>query len=168
MASDSSRSFARSASDRIKSILAYWDRIRANRPMPMRTDFDPLDIPQHLSGILLLDVEGCDADGNGIYRYRVVGTEEVRNRGYNPTGRLVQEGCYGASLENALADYNFICQHRSFLYQPIEYRTERNLTVREQSILLPLSEDGENVTQILVYSHREADRPIPKKGGSFL
>jgi len=129
--------------------------------MPARADFDPIDIPSHLPGILLLDVEGEDADGNGIYRYRVVGTEEVRNRGHNPTGKLVQEGFFGASLTDVLADYNFIYRNRTFLFQPVDFCTEANLRVQEQSILLPFSEDRRNVSQIMVYSHRDTEDRLP-------
>ena len=157
MSSNGNRSFLQNTSDKIRAVFQYWDRIRAGRPMPRRGDFDPLEIPKALPGIILIDVEGSDPDGHGIYRYRVVGSDEVRNRGHDPTGRLVREGYFGGTLENVLKDYDYIRENRTFLYQPLDFVTEDFRRIREQSILLPFSEDGITVSQILVYSHRDEE-----------
>ena len=74
---------------------------------------------------------------------------------YNPTGKLVPEGFFGGSLSDVLEDYDYIRDNRTFLYQPLAFVTEDFREIREQSILLPFSEDGETVSQILVYSHRD-------------
>jgi hypothetical protein len=126
--------------------------------MPRRQDFNPAGVPRHLPGVLLIDVEGIEDDGDGdtigIYRYRVVGSNEVSNRGHNPTGKLVSEGYFADSLEDALRSYEIVRRSKSFLYEPLQFVTEDHLTIDEYSILLPFSEDGETVTQILVYSER--------------
>lgn len=131
--------------------------------MPQRRDFDPADVPRHLPGILLIDVEGITDDGAGetvgIYRYRVVGSQEVANRGHNPTGKLVFEGYFAGSLEDALRSYEIVRRSKSFLYEPMQFITDDHLTIDEYSILLPFSEDGETVSQILVYSERREKRP---------
>lgn len=122
--------------------------------MPRRRDIDPTDFPKHLPGILLLDVEDVDADGHARYRYRVVGTQEVRNRGHDPTGRHVDEVLGGPSLEEALESYDLVHRERTFLYDPIAFKDDRGVWIDELSILLPLSEDSKNVSQILVYSEQ--------------
>lgn len=131
--------------------------------MPQRRDFDPADVPRHLPGILLIDVEGITDDGAGetvgIYRSRVVGSQEVANRGHNPTGKLVFEGYFAGSLEDALRSYEIVRRSKSFLYEPMQFITDDHLTIDEYSILLPFSEDGETVSQILVYSERREKRP---------
>ena len=120
--------------------------------MPRRADFQPEAVPRHLSGMLLVDVEGIDDEGIGIYRYRVVGTDEVRLRGHDPTGKLVQDGFFWSSLDEALATYESIRTSRSFLYEVAEFVSPEGRWRSEYGILLPFSEDGENVSQILVYS----------------
>lgn len=126
--------------------------------MPQRKDFDPTDVPRHLPGILLIDVEGTTPSGEGIFRYRVVGSEEVHNRGHDPTGKLVEDGYFGGSMDEVLSAYNYIRENRTFLYQPLDFVTSNHLRIQEESILLPFSEDGEQVSQILVYSHRDEQK----------
>src|SRR3546814_20061378 len=71
--------------------------------MPRRAGFRPEAVPRHLPAILLIDVEGLDEAGIGIYRYRVVGTASVRLRGRDPTGKLVREAFFWSSAEEAIA-----------------------------------------------------------------
>jgi hypothetical protein len=154
--------FLNDTSPRIREIFEYWDGLRRGRDMPQRRDFDPADVPRHLPGILLIDVEGITDDGAGetvgIYRYRVVGSQEVANRGHNPTGKLVVEGYFAGSLEDALRSYEIVRRSKSFLYEPMQFVTDDHLTIDEYSILLPFSEDGETVSQILVFSERREKR----------
>jgi len=138
----------------VAQIFHYWDARRGNRRMPCRADLDPVDIPRLLAGILLIDVEGVDDDGIGIYRYRVVGTREVQSRGHDPTGRLVVEGYFAETLQEAIATYELVRRDGCFLFEPLRFWSEDKHWVDEDSIALPLSEDGETVTQILVYSEQ--------------
>lgn len=113
-----------------------------------------MDLPRHLPGILLIDVEGVRPDGTGIYRYRVVGGNEVANRGHNPTGLLVEEGFYAESLEDALAHYEAVRTVKRPIYERVIFLDDKDRPVHEDSILVPFSEDGTTVTQILVYSEQ--------------
>ena len=128
--------------------------------MPRRCDIDPLDFPRHLPGILLVDVEGEDANGCGIFRYRVVGTAEVELRGHDPTGRLVQDGFFGPSLDDVVKCYELVRRRQTFLYDPIAYWTPDGRWADEQTCFLPLSEDGLVVSQILVYSIKRVEKQI--------
>ena len=123
--------------------------------MPQRRDFDPVDVPMHLPGIILIDVEGVDDNGVGIFRYRVVGTAEVASRGFDPTGKLVTEGFFGPSLEAVVRDYEIVRKNKTFLCEPLSFIADGFREIEEYSILLPFSEDGETVSQILVYSERK-------------
>lgn len=138
----------------VRAVLDYWCGTRSGRKMPRRVDFDPMDLPRHLPGLMLIDVEGVRPDGVGIYRYRVVGGYEVDNRGYNPTGRLVEDGYFAESLESALADYEAVRLSGRPFYTPLTFLDENGRQIREDSLLLPVSEDDETVAQILVYSER--------------
>lgn len=146
--------FLEETSDLIREIFHYWNNRRGTRAMPSRRDFDPVDLPAHLPGILLIDVEGVDEAGIGRYRYRVVGTAEVANRGHDPTGKPVVEGYFGSSEADVLRDYEAVRLGRTFLYEPQQFVTEDHRTVDEYSIVLPFSEDGRTVSQIMVFSER--------------
>ena len=148
----STREFLDVCPPRIAEIFHYWDSLREGGPMPRRADFRPEAVVRHLPGILLIDVEGLDSQGVGVYRYRVVGTEEVRLRGHDPTGKLVQDGFFWSSLEDALDCYETIRTSASYLYETSEFTSPEGRWRSEYAIILPFSEDGETVTQILVYS----------------
>ena len=146
------REFLDDCPQRIAEIFHYWDGLRQGHGMPRRADFQPEKVPHHLSGILLIDVEGVDSQGVGIYRYRVVGTDEVRLRGHDPTGKLVRDGFFWASLDDALAGYETVRRSGSHLYEVAEFVSTEGRWRSEYAVLLPFSEDGEAVSQILVYS----------------
>lgn len=138
--------------ERVAELFRYWDKQRGDRLMPKRADIRPEDFVAHLPGILLVDVEGIDGSGVGLYRYRVVGTGEVALRGHDPTGKRVEEGFFGPSAEDVIGCYEMVRRSRGFLYDPLEYETPEGQWRDEFTIFLPLSEDGEAVTQILAYS----------------
>lgn len=151
--------FFENAKPRILSIYSYWQKRCGDRPMPQRADIDPADITEHLPGILLVDVEGEDAEGHGIYRYRVVGTREVANRRRDPTGERVEDGFFGVSIEATLRSYESVRRQRLPIYEPLQFVTAEGIRIDEVSILLPLSENGTNVSQILVYSENVDEKP---------
>ena len=81
-----------------------------------------------------------------------MGTDEVRLRGHDPTGKLVQEGFFWSSLKDALECYEAIRNGRRHLYEVAEFVSPEGRWRSECALLLPFAEDGENVSQILVYS----------------
>ena len=147
-----SRRFLSDCPAMVAELFDYWDARRGKRLMPARTDIGPEDFRKHLPDILLVDVEGVDEKGLGVFRYRVVGTREVALRGHDPTGKLVEEGFFGPSREDVIACYELVRRERTFLYDPLEYVTPGGRWRDEYTIFLPLSNDGETVSQILVYS----------------
>lgn len=126
--------------------------------MPKRSDIGPEDFVAHLPGISLVDVEGIDESGKGIFRYRVVGTAEAALRGHDPTGKRVEQGFWGPSLEDVIGIYEYVRRECTFVYDPRSYLTPEGRMSNESTIFLPLSEDGVTVSQILVYAiSRELD-----------
>ena len=138
----------------MRELFAYWDAKRQGRAMPQRSDIDPVDFPKHLPRIVLVDVEGEDADGTSRLRYRVVGTKEVELRGRDPTGLEVREAYFGPSLADVLDCYEFVRVNATFLFDPRRFITQDGNVVDDQTLFLPLSEDGATVSQILVYVER--------------
>lgn len=105
-----------------------------------------------MPGLLLFDVLPATPSGPIRYRYRVVGNWEVDARGHNPTGKLVDDGFHAQSKEYALAAYDRVRASGVPMYNLLDFVNDRNLRIQEQSIMLPFSEDGETVSQLLVYS----------------
>jgi len=52
-----------------RSLYAYWDRLRADRPAPLRREIEPADIGPVLSDTFILE-----ANDDRTYSYRLAGT----------------------------------------------------------------------------------------------
>jgi hypothetical protein len=150
------QSFYEQCLPNVVEFYRYWLSRTGERSMPRRQDIDPVDFPRHLLGILLIDVisERDETEHLKTFQYRVVGTREVDNRKHNPTGRLVEDGFFAENLENALLAYQSVRTHKQPIYERLRFVTEDGLRVDEHSIVLPISEDGERVSQIIVYSEQ--------------
>jgi hypothetical protein len=103
-----------------------------------------------------VDVEGLDERGQGIFRYRVVGTVEVELRGFDPTGWLVEDGFCGPSLEDVLTCYETVRRTGEFLIDSHAFATVQGRWHDGFTLFLPLSNDGLSVNQILVYSEERS------------
>jgi hypothetical protein len=86
------------------------------------------------------------------YVYRLVGTREVEARGRDPTGRVVGEAFIGSSRERVLANYDQVQLTRRPHIDLNTVITTKDRLDNSHVIFLPLSEDDQAVTQILVYT----------------
>lgn len=117
--------------------------------MPRRSDLDPLEVKSFLGAITIVDVT---ADARRFV-YRLVGTKDVATRGYDPTGKAVAEAFFGGSSEETISCYEYVARtHRPFCYRD-PYLAADGKTEQDDIIYLPLSEDGIEVTSIIVFSH---------------
>lgn len=71
---------------RVREGFAYWDALRAGRPMPARAEVNPAAIPQLLPYILLIGV-----NGPGDFEFRLMGGASTDAHGFNPTGWNLRE-----------------------------------------------------------------------------
>ena len=137
----------------LEPLFRYWDQKRGGRRMPRRGDIDPVELVPYLPAVMIVDVVADDRR----YVYRLVGTREVDARGRDPTGRPVGEAFIGSSRERVLANYD-----RVQLTGRPHVDTGTVITTRDRLddshvIFLPLSEDDQSVTQILVYTVFDPD-----------
>jgi len=137
-------------------LYDYWLGKCGARRMPARSDLDPTEIPRTvLPGVSLVDV----VPDARRYVYRLVGTGDVDVRGQDPTGRSVMEGFFAPSAENALSCYDRVVTTRAPFLDPLHFTAPTGRHVTEETIFLPLSDDGLNVNMILVFSYaREVTR----------
>jgi hypothetical protein len=82
----------------VRAVYDYWRTKRGNRLMPSRKEIDPADLKPCLPSIILLDV----VPDARRFVYRLVGTKEVAERGYDPTGRPVSEAFFAKTAEETL------------------------------------------------------------------
>jgi hypothetical protein len=128
-------------------VLAYWDGKKRGRSMPGRDDIDPTELVKFLPYITLVDV----VEDARRFVYRLVGTMEVEVRGYDPTGKGVADGYFAASAEAALANYQKVCDTHAPFYEKDAFQVV-DRWINEANLFLPLSDDGNTVGKILVFS----------------
>jgi len=138
------------------SFYRYWASKRRGRAMPARADIDPLEMKDWLPGVALIDVKYApDPKPPGAVpyelRYRLVGTRPTQLRGQDVTGMRVEIGYFGADLAAALENYRLVIEEKTLVYD-WDRTPSADLFAREaETLLLPLSADGETVDMVLVY-----------------
>ena len=140
--------FIANCHERVRAIYRYWDSKRKGRRMPARADLDPLDIPRFLPDICPVDVVPDERK----YVYRLIGTNEAAMRGRDPTGLPVGQGYFGTSKESVFLNYDGVAQSRAPRLDRDPSLTSDNRFIQHESIFLPLSDDGQRVNMILVFT----------------
>jgi hypothetical protein len=131
-----------------RRLVRYWKTKCGSRAMPSRADIDPLDIPPDLlPGISIVDV----VTDERRYAYRLVGTLGTIIRGNDLTGRSAAEGIWQNDPEDLLACYDRVVAERQPIMDPVSLLACRGRFTVEETIFLPLSDDGNVVNKILVF-----------------
>jgi hypothetical protein len=130
------------------TLYEYWRAKCGARRMPSRDDIEPWEIPPRLLPcISLVDV----VQDARRYVYRLVGTADVQVRGHDPTGKSVMDGFFGPDLDDSLSCYDTVVRTRAPLLDPEPFIATNGRYATEETIFLPLSNDGINVNKILVF-----------------
>jgi hypothetical protein len=135
--------------DDITAFHRLWVSKCDGRDMPARRDFDPLQMIAFLPGITLIDL----VEDERRFVYRLLGTREVAMRGKDPTGKGVAEGFFASSVDAALASYEDVVARRAPRFEQRRFITPDNRIGHEQTVLLPLSDDGRSINKIIAYTH---------------
>lgn len=128
----------------ITELHEYWLSRRAGRAMPRRADINPADIPHLLPAIALVDIEPEPFR----VRYRVVGTRLVQDMGHDFTGFYLDELRFDKPDE-LLALYRRAAEEKAPTFRSGTWRRPDGIVWGLETAILPLSEDGEHVTQCL-------------------
>ena len=128
----------------IKQLHDYWLQRRGDRALPRRADIDPLDIPHLLPKVLLVDIE---RDPFRV-RYRVVGTDAAEWQGRDFTGNYVDEVRF-TKPDEILALYRRAAEEKTPTFRSDTWPKPNGVTRAVETAILPLSDDGEHVTQCL-------------------
>lgn len=128
-------------------IHDYWRSKRGRRLMPARSDIDPVEInPQLLPFVQLVDV----VDDARRFVYRLNGTQDVKMRGHDPRGKAVGDAFWGPDATDAIGCYERVVQERVPIIDPVPYTDGEFIS--DFTLFLPLSDDGETVNMVLVFS----------------
>jgi hypothetical protein len=132
---------------RLQRFYEYWRSKHRGDRLPGRQDIDPLEIPDLLPHVSMLDVVG---DGASMrFRFRLVGTANVRIAGREHTGAFIEDVFEHADAARFHAAYRAIVETR----EPHSWLTSAavrgNPPVRYARVMVPLATDGKTVDMLM-------------------
>lgn len=148
---------------RIGGLHRHWHKLYVDRgALPGRQHFDPLDVHRLLPWIWLVDVQREPLR----FRFRLLGTEQVRAMECNPTGRWIDETFpHVPSRSPTYAHFiaavaGKIAYRRGFpvVYVPKDY-------ILTERIFLPLARDGSTVDMLLALTVYHSANAVPDMPG---
>lgn len=152
------------AAPKIKALYHYWESIRPRGAqsglLPGRRHLDPVDIPELLPNIWMIDVARDKAGGPPRFRFRLIGTEIVRFTGRDSTGRWLDETYPGYAESDAFRFHRQVAEsgRPDYRRSGILSNPGRNY-VKAERLYLPLAEDGRTVDILLVMTLYHAEPP---------
>jgi hypothetical protein len=132
---------------RLKRFLAYLEAKRGDRPFAARRDIDPAELTYILPQMLLIDVLHEPLR----FRYRLVGTGLVTWRGYDLTGKPVDDHPLPKLREQALLRYRETVERRVATGGTYDIELDGRRR-RYQTVRVPLSEDGKTINMLAIAS----------------
>ena len=152
-----SEEFLKICSVRTAALYRYWSGKRRGRHLPRRADIDPAEMKPWLPGLVLVDIDNRPRR----ITYRVVGTAVCEHRGFDPTGRPVQEGLYGNLRDEVLENYRIAIDEKSIVFDYDATPSRSGFAREVGTLFLPLSSDDETVDKILIYQDIEQVFALP-------
>lgn len=137
--------------------FVYWQSL-CKPGLPNRRDIDPVDIPELLANIMLLDV----VDGGTDFRYRLAGTAVEHNFGASIRGLSLSDIVQTFPSIKPVLDVKRHCVATASPYAcDAAVFTHFGTKKQVYCFAMPLSEDGQSVTQIFAIGILErAAEPI--------
>lgn len=149
------------AAPKIRALYDYWGSIHpAAGGLPGRQHLDPLDIPQLLPSIWMVDVRPAPLR----FRFRLVGTAIVKFTGRDATGLWLDQ--VYPDYENTVA---FRIHRDCVAKGEPAYRKSKVLSnpgrdfVEAERVYLPLAGNGQDVDILLIMTLYSGDTPVARQ-----
>ncbi|HXP13483.1 MAG TPA: PAS domain-containing protein [Stellaceae bacterium] len=121
----------------------YWRSKCGARAMPRRRDIDPTEISHLLPNIQISELIGARI------RYRLAGTAIIEAYGSELKGKYFDEVFSGERLRFIENNYRMMCKESRPIIVRNRYHSKRDAPLICTRLIMPLSDDGETVTQCL-------------------
>jgi hypothetical protein len=134
---------------RLRQFYDYWQAKGRDGRLPGRQDIDPVEIPELLPWMILVDP--VTTGGSRRFRIRLVGTGIVARAGRDATGKWYEELFQPRDVERFSEIYAEIIDSR----QPHHFRSDYDIEhlqgrehIRYERLLCPLASDGATVDML--------------------
>ncbi|MEM7236789.1 MAG: PAS domain-containing protein [Pseudomonadota bacterium] len=129
-----------------RALFAYWDRLRAGRPVPFRSEIDPRDMDCDARHLFILE-----SLGSGNIRFRLAGSSISDAFGMELRGMSVRAIMEGRSRESIAALVEEVLEEPGVGYARLIEDTEAATTW--EMILLPLKSDLGSTDRVIGALH---------------
>ncbi|MCB9948622.1 MAG: PAS domain-containing protein [Rhodospirillaceae bacterium] len=126
--------------------MGYWLRIRGDRDLPGRRDLDPVEIPELLAHVVLMDVATDPLD----FRYRLVGTMVDFHLHRPLTGAWVSQVPHQRAGSVFWATMESVVRERRPVVSNIPYVGPHKDFTSIEDLIMPLSADGQTVDMLFI------------------
>jgi len=133
---------------RLQRLYDYWCERRGDRRFPARVDIDPLDLTFLMGNLILVDVVDVVEGEQPSFFVRLHGTNLVQRAGYELTGRMLNDLPISEFRQLAMRTFSLVARTG----EPFHGNRDRILDERShryETLILPLSKDGERVDMLL-------------------
>lgn len=131
----------------LKRLYDYWLSKSKEKSIPSRAHIDPLDVPELLPIVFLVDVTWCNEEPE--FSFRLVGSKITEVVGSDPTGKNFLSFYSEANLEPMTKIYTQVARRgEPFVNNSTAPFSDKDF-VKMARLLLPLSEDAVRVDMIL-------------------
>ena len=152
----------------LRAVLDWW---RGHPNLPRRQDVSPFAFPTDvLPRVLLMDLE----QPSGRLRIRLAGTAICEDQGWELSGRYVDEIYQPKDLEPIMRAVNGCIGSREPHFAERQFMARDGRLTKYRRLLLPLSDDGQQVTGLLSCAVAEEcsdfpdnDRPVIEVTGPY-
>jgi hypothetical protein len=132
-----------------QSIYDYWAKVRGANFAPRWGDDFKLS---EIDFKLLPEMSVVDVINNGEgFRYRFWGTKNVETKGFEMTGKLMDEGPSPIFIEHGKIQFEAVLSSRKPLVFVYEVAYLKSWKRAWQSLRLPISDDGHTISKIATY-----------------
>jgi hypothetical protein len=131
---------------KLRRLHDYWVEKRGDRTMPARADLDPIDMVFAIGSIILADVI---AETPPRFFIRLHGTTLSERVPYDLTGKMLDEMPVPEFLDLARRSFTKVATTGKPLHTLAERLVDDRMQ-RYESIIMPLSDDGERVDRLLI------------------
>jgi hypothetical protein len=144
-------------SGRCTFLLNHWNRLRGDRPFPLRREIEPADLIPVLPHLMLV---GIEYDPFRV-RYRLVGTEMVRYAKFDFTGRYADSLAF---QDDEAADWTGYYRAVADTRQPgigqTDWTVSGGIKRWMEFIICPLSTTGSSIDRCIAIEDYEHTTPV--------
>ncbi len=127
-----------------RALLAHWEKLRGDRRAPLRSDFNPMQVPSHLPHLIMLEPNLPESS-----IIRIFGTELVRRLGLDLTGHDIFSLYEGEEQDKVRELTHLVADEEAIALVYSSWNTPTGYSFKTENLWLPLASPDGNVTRIL-------------------